>query len=556
MSHPSPAATAGPMSGGYQLPTYPYVKPPELCGRTDAMYPVVIVGAGLAGLTLACDLANRGIAAVVLDEDDTVGVRGASSRGICYAQRSLEIFDRLGAYPAMLDKGVTWSRARVLSGDETLYQYDLSLASNSRQPPFINLQQFYVEWFLVDRIEALGRTDIRWKNRVVDVTQVADCATLTVDTPDGEYTLRASWVLDAAGVASVTRDRLGLATHTLGGHDRWCITDVRFRQSMPVERRTWIEAPFNANRGVWQHLMADGVWRLDFQMEADADPAYVARHDVAEQRVREMLGPDIDFEIVWVGAYSYRRQLLDDYRCGRVLFLGDAAHVTNPFGARGGNTGIQDADNLGWKLALVLQGLAPESLLDSYNAERRYVQLHNVQITDRSSRFMSPPTAGDRCLRSAVLALARHFPFARALLNPGRMSSPLDYGASPLNSGIGAAEGKALPNLALGRGRWLADLVREGTSFVALAFGAAAGGPVAGELDALSGRYPLRVVPLATSGDDVRGLMRQIGAEEGAVALLRPDLHLATVLARPDARTLELALQCALAYSNHHGTTI
>ncbi len=534
-------------SGGYTLPTYPYVTPPELRGQDPGVYPVVIVGAGLSGLTLACDLANRGIASVLLDEDDTIGVRGASSRGICYAQRSLEVFDRLGTYQAMRDKGITWSTARVLSGNEALYSYDLSLASKSKQPPFINLQQFYVEWYLVDRIEALGRTGIRWRNRVLDARQEDGHVTLTVGTPDGEYQLRALWVLDAAGVASVTRDKLELDTHTHHGHDRWCITDVRFKKPMPVERWTWIEAPFNENRGVWQHLMADGVWRLDFQMEADADPAYVARPDVAHDRVRAMLGPEVEFEIVWVGAYSYRRQLLDNYRSGRVLFLGDAAHVTNPFGARGGNTGIQDADNLGWKLALVLQGRAPESLLDSYNAERRYLQLHNTLVTDRSGRFMSPPTPGERCLRSAVLALARSHPFARAILNPGRMSAPVDYAESPLNSGLGRAEGKAVPNLALGNGRWLADLVREGTDFVALAFQ-----PVDAGIGALSETYPLRVLVLDAGAPEIQALMAEIGASEASVALLRPDLHLATLLHQPSAGLFERALRSAL---GHPGAT-
>ena len=553
MSNPSAVPAAPPNSGGYELPQYPYVTPPELRGQASDIYPVVIIGAGLSGLTLACDLANRGIASVLLDEDDTIGVRGASSRGICYAQRSLEIFDRLGTYDAMLAKGITWSKARVLSGNDTLYTYDLSLASKSKQPPFINLQQFYVEWFLVDRIQALGRTDIRWKNRVLDATQNADHVTLTIGTPDGEYSLRAKWVLDAAGVASVTRERLGLDTHTHNGHDRWCITDVRFKKPLPVERWTWIEAPFNENRGVWQHLMADGVWRLDFQMEADADPAYVARPDVAHERVRAMLGPDIEFEIVWVGAYSYRRQLLDNYRCGRLFFLGDAAHVTNPFAPRGGNTGIQDADNLGWKLALVLQGQAPEQLLDSYNAERRYLQLHNMQVTDRSGRFMSPPTAGERCLRSAVLALASRYPFARAILNPGRMSTPIDYRESPLNSGLGSAEGKVVPNLALGDGRWLADLLREGTDFVAVMFASSAQAAIAPELAALSARYPLRLVTLCSATEEVHRFMTDIGATDGAIALLRPDMHLATLLSQANAAALETALRYALGCAQPSG---
>src|SRR4051812_20646100 len=242
----------------YELPHWPFVAPPDLAntpGGERIRYPVVIAGGGLAGLTLACDLALRGVRAVVLDEDDTVGVRGASSRGICYAQKSLEIFERLGMYWRVADKGITWSFGRTFSGEAEVYNFDLQTDSVSAQPPFINLQQFYIEWFLVDRVLELGLTDVRWKNRVTHVEPLADGVRLDIETPAGAYTIEADCLIDATGANSPIRTQLDLKADASRSTDRWCISDVRFKKPLPVERWTWVDAPFNDGRGVWQHLM-------------------------------------------------------------------------------------------------------------------------------------------------------------------------------------------------------------------------------------------------------------------------------------------------------------
>lgn len=413
----------------YALPTYAFVEPPELAAPAQALpcYPVAIVGAGLSGLTLACDLALRGIAAVVLDEDDTVGVRGASSRGIVYAQKSLEIFERLGIFGRVRDKGVTWSVGRTLSGHDEVYRFDRKADSVSAQPPFVNIQQCYVEWFLVDRLGQLGTVDLRWKSRVDEIDVASDHVRLRVATPAGDYALQARYLVDATGANSPIRERLGLDAHPSRSADRWCITDVRFGKPLPQERWTWVDAPSNAGRAVWQHPMADHVWRIDYQMPPDADPHEVSRPEVAGARLREQLGPDTDFEFVWIGPYMYRDHLLDRFRHGPVLFIGDAAHVVSPFGARGGNTGIQDAANLGWKLALVLQGRAPDDLLDSYSDERHAAAADNLRVTSATARFLAPRSAAEFTLRRAVLALARRHDFARPMVNTGRMSVPNVY---------------------------------------------------------------------------------------------------------------------------------
>lgn len=536
----------------YELPHWPFVPPPELNNERVARHPIVIVGAGPAGLTLACDLARRGVRAVLLDEDDTVGVRGASSRGICYAQKSLEIFARLGIYERIADKGITWSFGRTFSGEQEVYNFNLKTDSISVQPPFINLQQFYVEWFLVDRILELGQTDLRWKNRATHVTPLADGVRLDIETPAGNYTIEADHLIDATGANSPIRTQLGIDAHPSRSTDRWCISDVRFKKPLPTERWTWVDAPFNEGRAVWQHLMGDGVWRIDYQMPEDCDTAYISKPEVAGARLREQLGPGVEFEFVWIGPYGYRDHLLDNFRHGRILFIGDSAHVVSPFGARGGNSGIQDAANLGWKLALVVQGHAGDALLDTYDAERQPAATENLRVTSRSARFLAPRSPAEHTLRRAVVALASRHAFARALVNTGRMSVANEYPAGPhLPYG-----GRTVQNLPLrdrdGTPTTLMELLADGTQCLGLWFA-----PTRAQAEALTdavASLPLRLV--AVGGDSGlptlqpdEALARHLGnAMPGSLCLVRPDAYRAALLEEPTPASIAATVHAVLAH--------
>ena len=436
---------------GYVLPEYEFVPPPELKSETMVRHSIVIVGGGITGLTLACSLARLGVKAVLLDEDNTVGVKGASSRGICYTQKSLEIFQRLGIFERIAAKGTQWSVGRTFAGDDEVYNFDLRQQGNfhlSSQPPFINIQQFYIEAFLVDRVQELGAVDLRWQNRLTAFEQNADIATLTVETPAGSYRIEAEHVIDATGSNSPLRKWLNVPFDSRRGDDRWCIADVRFTTHPPAERHTWIEAPFNENRAVWQHLMADDVWRIDYQMAPNADPAYVSREDVVRERLARQFGPDVGVEIVWVGPYAYRSECVHAMRHGRVYLMGDSAKVVSPFGARGGNTGVADADNLAWKLAAVLRGKADAALLQSYQDERLEAAQQNVCVTNRTARFLRPADGSERLFRQAAIGLAKQYPFARSLINTGRMAVANPYSqSSACTYAPGSAAGQSVQNV-------------------------------------------------------------------------------------------------------------
>ena len=520
---------------GYALPEYPFLAPPDIGAKQLVHHPIVVVGGGLAGLSFACALAVHGVKCVLLDEDNSVGVKGASSRGICYTQKSLEFFHRLGIYERVAAKGIQWSVGRTFAGDDEVYSFDLrsqSAYSLSRQPPFINIQQFYVEGFLVERIMQLGKTDLRWKNRLIGFEQNQDFATLRVQTPAGDYALRASHVIDATGSASPLRQWLDVPFKAKRGDDRWCIADVRFSKHPPVERHTWIEAPFNENRAVWQHLMADDVWRIDYQMAPDSDPVLVGSQQAARERLAQQFGADAQIEIVWVGPYAYRSECVDHMRCGRVFFMGDSAKIVNPFGARGGNTGLSDADNLAWKLAAVLQGRASARLLESYHQERHEAATQNVLVTNRTGRFLRPQGGVERVLRAATIALAKRYPFARQLINTGRMAVANRYTQSSVcaqDAGISAQ------NVAL---RWAdgsAGVLNElilwaGPRLLLLLFGPLAPAQLR-RLQRLVARAPLRAVQVLQTGQsadvlehviDVHGHLAQACGVTSVPSMTRP----------------------------------
>jgi len=518
----------------YTHPVYAYVRPAEL-GGTTRHWPVVVAGAGPVGLTAAIDLALRGIDVLLVDEDDTVSV---GSRAICWSKRTLEILDRLGCAERMVKKGVGWSVGRVFFRDEQVYEFNLLSGEGHRRPAFINLQQYWVEQFLVERLSELAQAELRWRSKVVGVKEEADRVAVRIAAPDGEYTVHADWLIAADGARSPIRSMLGVECEGQVFHDRFLIADIAMHSGFPAERRFWFDPPFHRHQSALLHRQADDVWRVDFQLGWDADPEEEKKPERIVPRIRAMLGADAQFEIEWSSVYTFQCRRLRSFRHGRVLFAGDAAHLVSPFGARGANSGIQDADNLAWKLDLVLAGQAPERLLDSYGAERAYAADENIRHSTRSTDFITPKSAVSHTFRDAVLGLAKRYPFARALVNSGRLSLPATLSGSSLNSpdsagafGSGPVPGAVAIDAPVAgpRGGWLLGYLDAG--FALLCFGSS----VPAEAVRSLARDGIACTVVQVGGapangacliEDSEGLaVKRYDARPGTCYLLRPDQH-------------------------------
>ena len=534
----------------YQALEFEYRPSPDQRAATTALHPVVVVGAGPVGLSLAIDLAQRGLKVLLLDNDHKLS---SGSRAICFAKRTLEIFDRLGCCDGMVSKGVSWNVGRVYLKDELVYSFDLLPEEGHQRPAFINLQQYYVEGLLVERALALPNIEIRWKNKVTGLAQGTDAVTLEIDTPDGPYTVSAGHLAACDGSRSALRGLMGLETQGRQFRDRFLIADIRMDSvGFPSERRFWFDPPFHPGQSVLLHKQPDGVWRVDFQLGWDADPDEERKPENIMPRVRAVLdsigAQAVRFEIVWASVYTFACQRMQRFRHGRVLFAGDSAHGVSPFGARGANSGVQDADNLAWKLALVSRGEAGDALLDSYASEREYAADENIRNSTRATDFITPKSEVSRLFRDAALELAREHSFARRIVNSGRLSVPATLDGSALNTrDVDAFEGAMRPGAAAadaplsrhGERSWLLRELASGFTLL-----------VVGPVPAWAAALPLQALAVGTDGgwqDDSGCLQRRYDARPGTAYLLRPDQHVCARWRLPTEAAVRAALARAMA---------
>jgi 3-(3-hydroxy-phenyl)propionate hydroxylase len=547
----------------YQKLVFDYARHPDQNAMPPVRRPVVVVGAGPVGLALAIDLAQRQIPVVLLDNDNTLST---GSRAICFAKRTLEIFDRLGCGDRMVDKGVSWSVGKVFFKQEQVYSFDLLPETGHARPAFINLQQYYVEGYLAERAAQLPLIDLRWQNKVTGVRPHDDHVTLTIDTPDGPYDVEADYVAACDGGRSTTRQLIGQESKGRVFRDRFLIADVRMEHDAPAERWFWFDPAFHPNQSVLLHRQPDGVWRIDFQLGWDADPDEEKKPENIIPRVRALLAhstmKDAEFELEWASVYTFACLRMDHFRHGRVIFAGDSAHGVSPFGARGANSGVQDAENLAWKLAAVIKRHAPDALLDTYADEREYAADENIRNSTRATDFITPKSAISRLFRDAVLELSKSQPFARTLVNSGRLSVPATLHRSTLNTpDVETFAGRMMPGAAAadaplvradGTLTWL--LHELGTEFTALiAIGKEGGAYALQNLD--SAGTSLKVLRVAIAAHavshdliDAQGTLTQrYDLQAGTMYLFRPDQHVCARWRRPSATQIKAAIERALA---------
>ena len=531
---------------------------PPLAGQEETrLHGVLIAGGGPVGLSTALGLARRGVRSVIIEADNSVC---EGSRAACISRRSLEIMDRLGVAGAFLAKGLPWTTGRSYYREREVLVFSMPHDETQKFPPMINLEQYYIEQFLLDEIarvnasspEGQPMVEMRWASRVTAFSQDGEGVRLTVENALGCYETRARWLVATDGGQSFIRHALGLELKGAAYQGRYAIVDIELASASPTERRAWFDPPWARGTTILMHRQPDNLWRIDYQLRRHEN----VDESLTPEQIRSFVQRHLDaigeghlpWTPVWASNYRAGAMTLDAYRHGRTLFAGNSAHAMPIFGVRGLNSGFDDADNLAWKLAAVVQGRASDRLLDTYSTERVQAFHLNAESAMRSTEFMSPPSRGFELLREAALSLAGDHPAIASLINP-RQTSALTYAGSPLSTSgdalkAGPIEGAPLAEVQLADGSHLTDRLND-AGFTLIGVGAAASGVQAlcASLPADAASIPVRPV----SVEDAR-VAAAYGADPGAVYLVRPDGHVAARWRAPLPDHVRQALRRACAH--------
>jgi 3-(3-hydroxy-phenyl)propionate hydroxylase len=563
----------------FEYPQFDFERPGELDGER-IRHRVAIVGGGPVGLITAIALASHGIASVLLDEKTTVN---DGSRAICLSRYSMETLQQLGLAERFCESALSWSEGRSYFRNQLAFRLRMPDSDNERFRPMYNLQQQYIEQYLVDRADDSALIELRWQSRVTDVAVHDDGATLEVETPEGSYRLEAQFVAAADGARSVVRSALGLALRGEAYEGRYVIADIIMKSAFPTERRAFFDSVANPDETILVHKQPGDLWRVDWQLKEGESEAVAVEEDNIRQRIGDIVdmlndieGEQCTWDLEWWSIYKAYTLCLDDYRHGPVLFIGDAAHLVPIFGVRGLNNGIADAVNAAWRLAYHLEHGAPGQVLEPYSPERRGATLDVFEHSSKSTRFMTPPTRGYRLMRDAALSLALSHDFAKPFMDP-RQVQPYDYTESSSTSyrhedakfHTGPRAGAPAENHRLGDADYLLDHV--GLGFTLLAFdetGAwtATFAAVHRELVDIDPRFRTIIVgPTPEHGDEPRpgnmsfiaddgaNIARHYGAHNGSGYLLRPDRHVAARWQTIDAANVVHAMHRSLGFRPNVG---
>ena len=528
--------------------------------------PVLIAGAGPAGMVTALELARHGVPSVLVTAELQVS---QGSRAIVFTRRSMEILQQVGVDRRMSENGLPWRFGNSIYQGRTVFRMEAPHDADDRFFPMLNIQQQYLEEYLLDACAAQPLIDLRWGNKLVRIEPRADHVRATLDTPEGEYTLEADWLVAADGGRSGIREQLGLKLEGASYEGRFVIADIRIDLPLPTERLAFFDPVWNPGNTILMHREPHGIWRVDYQLPPGEKPEDALKPESLKARIDAQLAMighgGTPWEMDWCSVYSARTLTLPDYVVGRVLFTGDAAHLLPIFGVRGANTGFQDAQALGWQLAFVVKGLAGQALLANYSAERVGAAREIIDEAGKSTRFMAPPSRGFRLLRDAVLSLSLTQDFVRPLYH-WRTSRPHEYTRSMLNSPgddnalftAGPGHGAPPRNVRLGADDFLLDHL--GGGFELLYFTEAAAVPqplqdvvaavrargVALRVTAIGARAPVQGAEQTLADADGHLRQRYGVRASGAAYLLRPDQHVCARWLTLDATRLQAALDQAL----------
>lgn len=556
----------------FKAATHEAVLPPMHASMDVTRHPVAIVGGGPVGYALALGLANYGVRSVVIEQDASVCY---GSRAICISRRSLQIMERLGALDSFLDKGLPWTGGRSFYRNTEVLHFEMPHDEEQKLPPMLNIEQFYIEQFLLDAVEKRADLiDVRWGTTVKGVTNTLDGAVLDLETAAGNYKLAANWLVACDGGRSFVREALGLQLKGTSYEGRYVIVDILLRSALPTGRLAWFDPPSNPGSSILMHKQPDDVWRIDYQLGPDEDPEEAIKPENVIPRVQQhldMIGETQEWSPIWITIYKAHALTLDSYVHGRTLFAGDAAHLMPIFGVRGANSGIDDADNLSWKLAAVINGVAAPDLLQTYSGERVFAAHENLKHGSKSTEFMTPPTFAFELMRKAVLTLALKDEGVRPLINP-RQSSTISYNDSTLRRSeddVGEFGDAPAPGNAIGEGRvrivtdsdeyagHLSDLLKTGFNVLCFTDQNDVDEEISATISAsTSAAMPVNLVritrqaPRVSNGaagwDEHGALFQQFHAVPGTCYLVRPDGYVLGRWAVCRASQIQSALSTAL----------
>lgn len=553
---------------------------------------VLVVGAGPVGLTAACELSRHGARCRVIDADG--GPTPANeSRALAVWPRTLEVFRGVGVVDRVLARGKRVHAMNIHKGGRRLARVGLDLdgdeAADTPYPFTMSVPQGETERALIERLDELGGA-VEWGTRLTGFRQDGAGVTATVTGPGGggEFPVRARWMIGCDGARSVVRHQLGLTFAGAEYEEPFLLADVRIDWDLPEDEAHVLLAPGGGAVAAFP-LPGPGRWRLIDATGSGVvdDPARIVEGFRAF--VRAARGPAAEVgDPVWASSFRIHRRIVDRLRVGRVFVAGDAAHVHSPVGGQGMNTGIQDAYNLAWKLALACRGRAGEALLDSYHAERHPVAARVLQGTDRGTRLITLRGALPRFARDRLVGLSARFDFAGRRVRHTLSELGVGYRESPAVGGDRAGPLAALISRVGGRGGFASApqpgdrapdvlLAPEGGGGPARLFdvltgprhtlllfpggpdAVAGGGGLAAVRDLVADRYADLIRPwqvasgrgdtenapapgCETLRDPAGSLVPRYGADEPCLYLIRPDGHVGYRARHPDADALRAHL--------------
>jgi 2-polyprenyl-6-methoxyphenol hydroxylase-like FAD-dependent oxidoreductase len=495
---------------------------PQQASRHDCQ--VLVAGAGPTGLVLACELLARGIRARIIDKGDGVVLQ---TRALGVHARALEVFDMMGLAERFLDQGQVVRRFHMYADGRTLVRLELG-RNGSRYGFMLDVPQHVTETILRQRVAELGGT-VEDGTELRSLREDPGGVHATVVEPGGtSRAITAGYVVGADGAHSRVRSELGL---DFAGHpyaQDWLLADVHLDWDRPDDE---MHAFFRRDgRPLICMPVRDHLWRVILPFAGQRDPGAPTLEEIRQLVGERAPEPVPVSDPAWLATFQCHRRSTNVYRRGRVMLAGDAVHIHSPAGGQGMNTGIMDAHNLAWKLALVASGRAQEELLDSYGAERGPVAADVLALTHALVKLGTLSNPGQRAVRNIVVPLAgRLAPVQRRAVR--RISHiHVAYPSSPLTrpdrNRAGVRPGQRVPDLevtANGKPARLYEVLRRGRHVLLVP---GPGGDLPPEMRIWPGRIEVVTAPAAL-------------APAGIIYLLRPDGYLAArgSAANPDNLT-------------------